>query len=90
MLGLTPNIFALKYLYAQSSKYQNVKMLISNARSNIQFGYQNELNYMHEDGSFSAFGKSDKNGSAWLTAFVIKSFSQAKQFSFSFFTINFR
>ena len=80
MLGLTPNIYALKYLYAQTGKYQNVKLLITNARSNIQFGYQNELNYMHDDGSFSAFGKSDKNGSSWLTAFVIKSFSQAKQY----------
>ena len=62
MLGLTPNIYALRYLYAQSNKYQNVKTLINNARNNIQFGFQNELNYLHDDGSFSAFGKSDRNG----------------------------
>ena len=62
MLGLTPNIYALRYLYAQKNKYQNVKILINNARSNIQFGFQNELNYLHDDGSFSAFGKSDING----------------------------
>ena len=80
MLGLTPNIYALKYLHAQSNKYSNVKLMIANARHNIQLGYQNELNYMHDDGSFSAFGKSDSNGSSWLTAFVIKSFSQAKQY----------
>jgi len=62
MLGLTPNIYALRYLYVQPNKYQNIKLLIRNAQQNIQFGFQNELNYMHEDGSFSAFGKSDKNG----------------------------
>jgi CD109 antigen len=44
-------------------------------------GYQNELNFLHNDGSFSAFGNNDKNGSSWLTAFVLKSFSQAKSYS---------
>ena len=30
-------------------------------------GYQKELNYQHEDGSFSAFGQSNKteSGSMW-------------------------
>jgi CD109 antigen len=81
MMGLTPNIFALKYLSSiDSSSYSNVNMLKSNAISNIEFGYQNELNYMHTDGSFSAFGNSDINGSSWLTAFVVKSFSLADQY----------
>lgn len=43
-------------------------------------GYQRELNYRHDDGSYSAFGKSDKEGSTWLTAFVTKSFAQARRF----------
>ncbi|RWR99948.1 thioester-containing protein-like protein, partial [Dinothrombium tinctorium] len=43
-------------------------------------GYQRELTYRHNDGSFSAFGVSDRNGSIWLTAFVLKSFLQAKAF----------
>ena len=42
-------------------------------------GYQRELTYRRNDGSFSAFGQSDKEGSLWLTAFVLKSFSQAKE-----------
>lgn len=45
-------------------------------------GYQRELTYQLDDSSFSAFGKQDKNGSTWLTAFVVKSFSQAKPFIF--------
>ena len=43
-------------------------------------GYQRELTYRHQDGSYSAFGQSDDSGSTWLTAFVLKSFAQAQQF----------
>ncbi len=50
----------------------------SKATSNIESGYQRELTYKREDGSFSAFGSSDKSGTTWLTAFVVKSFIQAK------------
>ena len=28
-------------------------------------GYQNELKYQHSDGSYSAFGRSDRSGSLW-------------------------
>ncbi|KAJ8303201.1 hypothetical protein KUTeg_019597 [Tegillarca granosa] len=45
-------------------------------------GLQRELGYRHNDGSFSAFGTSDPSGSSWLTAFVMKSFSQAKKYIF--------
>jgi CD109 antigen len=41
-------------------------------------GYQRELTYRRTDGSFSAFGMQDSSGSLWLTAFVLKSFSQAQ------------
>ncbi|CAG2164131.1 unnamed protein product, partial [Oppiella nova] len=50
----------------------------SKAISNIESGYQRELTYKRDDGSFSAFGNNDKSGSTWLTAFVVKSFIQAK------------
>lgn len=29
-------------------------------------GYQREITYSHDDGSYSAFGKSDKSGTTWL------------------------
>jgi len=44
----------------------------------INVGYQRELTYRHQDGSFSAFGESDKTGSLWLTAFVLDCFSAAR------------
>uniref|UniRef100_A0A8C8B9G7 Alpha-macroglobulin receptor-binding domain-containing protein n=1 Tax=Otus sunia TaxID=257818 RepID=A0A8C8B9G7_9STRI len=43
-------------------------------------GYQRELLYKHDDGSYSAFGKSDPSGNTWLTAFVLKSFGQARAY----------
>ena len=85
MITLTPNIYALKYLLATSSnkksKINNLETMIQNSKNNIQFGYQNQLNYLRSDSSFSAFGNQDKNGSTWLTAFVIRSFSQAREFA---------
>ncbi|XP_014679882.1 PREDICTED: C3 and PZP-like alpha-2-macroglobulin domain-containing protein 8, partial [Priapulus caudatus] len=44
----------------------------------MEVGYQRELTYQRDDGSFSAFGKNDDSGSMWLTAFVAKSFHQAR------------
>ena len=35
---------------------------------------------MHPDGSYSAFGEADREGSTWLTAFVFKTLRQAMQF----------
>ncbi|TFJ96981.1 uracil phosphoribosyltransferase [Platysternon megacephalum] len=43
-------------------------------------GYQKQLSYKHPDGSYSSFGTRDKEGSTWLTAFVYKSFAQAKRY----------
>ncbi|CAL4203230.1 unnamed protein product [Meganyctiphanes norvegica] len=46
----------------------------------MEAGYKRELQYQHGNGSYSAFGKSDPSGSTWLTAFVLKSFAQARPF----------
>lgn len=43
-------------------------------------GYQRELTYRHNDGSYSAFGNSDPEGSIWLTAFVVRSFARAQPY----------
>ncbi|XP_042890959.1 alpha-2-macroglobulin-like protein 1, partial [Penaeus japonicus] len=43
-------------------------------------GYQRQLLYRRSNGSYSAFGSADDSGSTWLTAFVLKSFVQAKEF----------
>ncbi|XP_054164406.1 CD109 antigen-like isoform X2 [Oppia nitens] len=75
MLNFVPNIVVLDYLSRANRLTPAIK---SKAISNIESGYQRELTYRRDDGSFSAFGNSDRSGSTWLTAFVIKSFIQAK------------
>ncbi|GAB1609825.1 pregnancy zone protein-like [Argonauta hians] len=79
MVGFVPNIHVIRYL-----SYVNKKSspLIPQAVKHMKIGYQRELQFQHKDGTFSAFGESDKHGSTWLTAFVLKSFAQAKDFIF--------
>ncbi|OPJ69233.1 hypothetical protein AV530_012334 [Patagioenas fasciata monilis] len=43
-------------------------------------GYQHQLLYKNDDGSYSAFGKSDNQGNTWLTVFVARSFGQASSY----------
>lgn len=76
MVGLVPNIAVANYLNDDSDAYKT-------AVKNAQIGYERELNYQRRDGSFSAFGDRDKEGSIWLTAFVVRSFAEAKQIEIS-------
>ena len=75
MLNFVPNIVVLEYLTRANRLSPSVR---KKALDHMDKGYQRELTYKREDGSFSAFGNNDKSGSTWLTAFVLKSFSQAK------------
>ncbi|KAK2537734.1 alpha-2-macroglobulin-like protein 1 [Columba guinea] len=43
-------------------------------------GYQVQLLYRHRDGSYSVFGQKSGEGNTWLTAFVVKSFGQARKY----------
>ncbi|KAH3873335.1 hypothetical protein DPMN_036568 [Dreissena polymorpha] len=79
MLNFAPNIFIVKYLQATNNLDSTI---MNKAKDFMEKGYQRELTYRHADGSFSAFGESDKSGSTWLTAFVVKSFVQAKPYIF--------
>lgn len=74
MLNFVPNIVVLDYLKATNQLKSDIE---SKAKKYMESGYQRELSYKHKDGSFSAFGENDKNGSTWLTAFVARSFRQA-------------
>ncbi|XP_029767526.1 alpha-2-macroglobulin-like [Terrapene carolina triunguis] len=48
-----------------------------------RIGYQRQLNYKHLDGSYSTFGEHYRQpGNTWLTAFVLKSFAQARSHIF--------
>ncbi|XP_072167076.1 pregnancy zone protein-like [Diadema setosum] len=81
MIGFVPNIFALQYL---ESSGQATPAHYIKGRRNMRKGYQSQLKYRLTIkgylGSYSAFGNSDKKGSAWLTAYVVRSFAQASRF----------
>uniref|UniRef100_A0A1B0G6L1 TEP1-F n=1 Tax=Glossina morsitans morsitans TaxID=37546 RepID=A0A1B0G6L1_GLOMM len=85
MSKLLPNYLVMKYM-------QHINQLTPGLEKrllyNIESGYQNMLNFRLKDGSFSAFGlpqyyrdeKKPTNGSTWLTAYIIRSFNQLKEF----------
>lgn len=77
MLSFVPNIVILDYLKSTNQLTQAIE---SKAKRLLEFGYQRELSYKHGDGSYSAFGKTDEIGSTWLTAFVVRSFIQARKY----------
>ncbi|XP_054650365.1 alpha-2-macroglobulin isoform X2 [Dunckerocampus dactyliophorus] len=79
MLLFAPNIFILNYL---KSTGQLTAEIQDKATRFLESGYQRELTYKHDDGSYSAFGKSDKSGNTWLTSFVMKSFAGARPYIF--------
>ena len=43
-------------------------------------GYQRQLRFRRRDGSFSSYGQEDKEGSLWLTAFVVRTFREAAKY----------
>jgi CD109 antigen len=77
MVNFVPNIVVLDYLTSVNKLTPEIE---EKAKKHMESGYQRELGYKHNDGSYSAFGKSDSSGSTWLTAFVIKSFNQASKY----------
>uniref|UniRef100_A0A8C6IDN1 Murinoglobulin 2 n=1 Tax=Mus spicilegus TaxID=10103 RepID=A0A8C6IDN1_MUSSI len=81
MVLFAPNIYVLKYLDKTQQLTQKIK---TKALGFLRAGYQRELNYKHKDGSYSAFGdqNGEREGNTWLTAFVLKSFAQARAFIF--------
>lgn len=74
MLNFVPNIVILNYLTATSQLKPDIETRV---KEFTESGYQRQLQYRHDNGSFSEFGKADDSGSTWLTAFVAKSFRQA-------------
>ena len=75
MILFAPNVFVADYLRDTGQLKPEV---MAKAEHLMITGYQRELTYQRRDGSFSAFGDSDQEGSLWLTAFVLKTFAQAE------------
>jgi uncharacterized protein YfaS (alpha-2-macroglobulin family) len=77
MIFLAPDVEVLRYLMATGQLTPEVR---AKTEHFITVGYQRELTFRHADGSFSAFGEQDgKPGSLWLTAFVLDTFSGARE-----------
>ncbi|NWW35322.1 A2MG protein, partial [Panurus biarmicus] len=74
MVQFAPNIYILQYLNKTKQLNPEIK---DKALKFLTTGYQRQLLYKHDDGSYSAFGKGDEQGNTWLTAFVARSFGQA-------------
>ncbi len=74
MILFAPNVFVARYLQETG---QSKPEIMAKAENLMITGYQRQLTYRRSDGSFSAFGDSDAQGSLWLTAFVLKTFAQA-------------
>ena len=74
MILFAPNVFVARYLQESGQIKPEV---MARAENLMITGYQRELTYRRIDGSFSAFGDNDAQGSLWLTAFVLKTFAQA-------------
>ncbi|XP_051011255.1 alpha-2-macroglobulin-like [Acomys russatus] len=81
MVLFAPNIYVLDYLNETQQLTEEIK---TKAIDYLSTGYQRQLNYKHQDGSYSTFGDKDSrsDGNTWLTAFVLKSFAQARRYIF--------
>ncbi|KAI7792335.1 alpha-2-macroglobulin-like protein 1 [Triplophysa rosa] len=79
MLNFAPNIYILQYLESSGLLTPDI---LARAKTYLETGYQTQLNYKHDDGSYSAFGNSDPSGHSWLTAYVMKIFRGAKKYVF--------
>uniref|UniRef100_H2YPN1 Kazal-like domain-containing protein n=1 Tax=Ciona savignyi TaxID=51511 RepID=H2YPN1_CIOSA len=77
LANFAPNVYVLKYLKQTKQLKGDVN---EQAIHLLQTGYQRQLTYKRNDGSYSPFGDRDASGSMWLTSFVLKSFAQAREF----------
>ena len=75
MILFAPNVYIARYLKETG---QLKPEIMAKAEHLMTVGYQRELTYRRADGSFSAFGDRDDEGSLWLTAFVLKTLAEAK------------
>ena len=73
----------MTFFNVKNAHFYNLKNVYKSLFCNcglMSAGYQRELGYRHSDGSYSAFGESDNEGSLWLTSFVVRSFARAQPF----------
>ncbi|XP_063957110.1 complement C3-like [Lytechinus pictus] len=76
MIRLAPTLFVYKYLQAVGEDTGDQEELLTEY---IKNGVAREITYRQHNGAYAAW--TNRAGSTWLTAFVVKIFSQAKQFN---------
>ena len=74
MIFLAPDIEILKYLREIGELNPEIR---ATAEFYVNTGYQRQLTFQTTDGGFAAFGGAD--GALWLTAFVLSTFSGARE-----------
>ncbi|XP_009876746.1 PREDICTED: alpha-2-macroglobulin-like protein 1 [Apaloderma vittatum] len=77
MVLFSPIVYVLQYLEETRQLTPEIR---EKATGFLRKAYQMQLFYRHRDGSYSVFGQQDGEGNTWLTAFVVKSFSQARKY----------
>ncbi|NXW87670.1 A2ML1 protein, partial [Alopecoenas beccarii] len=91
MVLFTPIVYMLQYLEKTRQLTPEIKERATGSLRNGKYSrptlllclplwYQMQLLYRHRDGSYSVFGQQNGEGNTWLTAFVVKSFGQARKY----------
>ncbi|XP_062978549.1 alpha-2-macroglobulin-like [Elgaria multicarinata webbii] len=81
MALFAPSIYIMDYLNKTGQLTEDIRSTLTR---HLLAGYQMQLRYKHYYGFYSTFGQGGPEpvGNTWLTAFVLKSFAQAKRFIF--------
>lgn len=77
MQSLVPILIIRQYLEEVGRSSINIEI---QSKHIMELGYQRQLDYQHDDGSFSPFGKTDGRGTVWLTSMTAGSFQGVSQY----------
>ncbi len=77
MLRIIPAVIVSHYLESIGQPGGHIQ---ETAVKLMRDGYQRQMAFKLADGSFSAFGQSDKRGSVWITALTARYLRQARSF----------
>ncbi|XP_066246674.1 thioester-containing protein 1 allele R1-like [Euwallacea similis] len=79
LVHFMPSVIILQYL---KNTRQLTPTIENEAIKTLEISYQQQLQFMRSDKSFSPFGERDASGSIWLTAYVALALKQAKTYIF--------
>ncbi|OWA52410.1 CD109 antigen [Hypsibius exemplaris] len=74
-----PNVYVARYL-ERTGPYKPNPQRQKRLEQNIKEGYESQFLFQLADHSFSSWGRPGSQGSTWLTAFVLRGFSESKKY----------